>query len=536
MKNTVEEAKNFSNASVPSGIAARQAREDHSSNGAAAFSSRFTILKQVGATASAQVYLARENHNRSADLVILKVLHQDAVKDPTELVSFLLESRAAARLAHENIIKARVAEQIGNTHFYTVEHKAGAETLRELLDQRGWLEIDQAIGLANQLADAFKFAHEAGILHLEVEPSKILLDSDGRVTLMGFGVDARKQFEWAHRKRSSNCSFAYLSPEQLDNGVLDQRSDLYSLGVTLYEVLTDRLPFNAESAGQIKQKIATQKAQPPHLLRSDVPDALSIIVTRLISKNPAERFQDAASLKDALAGLLNPVSHPLPRQTQPSQEAIQEENNYARTRELASEPPAVVRSGNAPISGQSLTSAGDGIEHKETKQRAHVEAASIPIIAPPQKKVAVAEPKAAQHDRNRNERSAPSIKTLDAVGTPLPVRLALFTAILIAIIGISVLAYRNRFSNRTEGAQPPVQSSVNAAGAKVEAKEPAPDESKLNKLDGDKSLDKQPGSVRQPAVKSGAPKKKNYLRSKKAARRGSGYKARVSSRNVYRNH
>jgi serine/threonine protein kinase len=562
MKNTVEEASNFRDASVSSGIAARQAMHDYSGNGTEALSSRFTILKQVGESASARFYVARENHTRSADLVNLKVLRRDVVKDPTELVSFLLEARAAARLSHENIIKARGPEQIGSTHFYVVEHKAGAQTLRDLLDQKGWLDIDRAIRLATQIADALVCAHASGILHLEVEPNKVLIGSDDKATLTGFGVDARKQFEWAHRKRSGNCSFAYLSPEQLENGFVDQRSDLYSLGVTLYESLTDRLPFNAENANQIKQKIAAQRAQPPHLLRSDVPEELSSIVTRLISKNPAERFQDAASLKYALAKLLGPVNPQSPALNQSAQKAIQVESDYTHTRELVSEPAPAARSNGAPRSQQPVIASADGGEKKEgekkeIEQSARFEPPPLPRVAPSRKEIDAAEPKALRDERIPSQHYGPLIKTLDSVGSPLPARLALFTAILVVVIGVSVLAYRNRLSGRVVGQQ----STVNPAAAKVEGKDSAPDESSLNKTETEQTSNvRQPNPARRhnkksgvsnavtPSMESGATlppqinnegpsvakPRRNNLR--KTTRRVAGYRARSAARNIYKRH
>ncbi|MFP5261535.1 MAG: serine/threonine protein kinase [Blastocatellia bacterium] len=574
MKNTVEEANNFRDAGAPSSMAARQAKDDRAGSGMEALSARYSVLKQIGESFNTRLYLARENHSQSANLVILKVLHHDVVKDPTELVSFLLEARAAARLSHDNIIKARGAEQIGSTHFYVLEHKAGTQTLRERLNQKGWLDIDQAIRLANQLADALKYAHESGVLHLEIEPDKVLVDADGGATLTGFGVDARKQFEWAHRKRSSKCSFNYLSPEQLDHGLVDRRSDLYSMGVTLYEALTDRLPFNAESAEQMKRRIATQKPQPPHLLRSDIPAALSGIVTRLISKNPAERFQDAASLQYALGELLNPAPRQPARAEQPSreplrqaaveQESAQDEFDYTHTRELASEPARSARIKNAALSRQSQVSdAGvekKEVEKKEADQPARYEPAPAPMTAVAPEEIDAAAPKQQQQERIGGENPTPLIKTFDAAATPAPVRLALFSAILIAVIGISVMAYRERFANKAGAAQPNGLSNVNA----VEARGPAPDESKPSKPEENNAInDAQPDAARQHTINSGVSNatsssrgsgagarpwtngarlsaggqpRKNYQRSQKVSRRGSGGKARVWGRNAYRRH
>ena len=563
MKNSVEEAKNITDANAPSGVAVKQAREGRSGNGTDALASRFTILKQVGASASARLYLAKENQGRSAGPVMIKVLHHDAVKDPTELVSFLLEARAAARLSHDNIIKARSAEQVGGIHFYVVEHKADAETLRETLDQRGWLDIDRAIKLANQLSDALECAHGCGILHLEIEPNKILFDSDGKAMLTGFGVDARKQFEWAHRKRSVNCPFAYLSPEQLDGGVADQRSDLYSLGVTLYEALTDRLPFNAESAYQIRQKISSQKVQPPHLLRSDVPEALSGVVTRLISKDPSERFQDAASLKSALTELLDPVSQQFVEESEPPREVIRDEMDYTRTRELVSEPPAAFRQSDGPRSHKSVKLNDDGDEKNEADQGARFQSPSTHVVAPPKEDVHATRPKASPDKRAQSDQHAPSIKTFDTGRSPLSLRLAIFAIILVGVMALCFFAYRNRLIRRNEGAQPLSQPAAGAGDAKVEAKDPAPAESKKNDSEGNQTSSAgQPDSSQQRLNKSGGTsraasstrlksaaqtgvgsaqtqtvrRQRGVLRRQRVGRRSQPNKGRYLIRNIYKRH
>jgi serine/threonine protein kinase len=233
--------------------------------------------------------------------VILKILQQrgDGSKQ-TEL--FRLEAVAAAKLSHQNILRSRPPEEFQGVHFSVTEPCPDAETLRSLLDRGGWLELAPALAFIHQIADALEYAHGLGVLHLRLHPENILIDAEGTVLLSDFGIEARPELSWAHRQRAANCPIHYASPEPARGKPLDSRSDLYSLGVVLYQMLTDRLPFDSEDLATVSLKHLTQTPLAPHLYCSDIPLSVSAVVSRLLEKDQDKRFQDVTSFRAELAG------------------------------------------------------------------------------------------------------------------------------------------------------------------------------------------------------------------------------------------
>jgi serine/threonine protein kinase len=274
----------------------------------AVLSGRFEPLKQIGGYGKAAFYLVRDRRADAAadEVVKLKVFTGHTESDARLLELFRLEARAAARLSHPNIIKASSPEEIQGVHFAVVEHPADATTLKELLDREAWLDLKVAIAIIHQMADALDYAHRLGVLHLRIQPESILLDADGTARLTDFGLEANDELAWAHRVRSRHSPAHYLSPEQVSGWPVDARSDLYSLGIVFYKMLTDRLPFDAEDLGAVKQMHLTRSPLPPHLYSTDLPLWVSTVITRLLEKDPARRFQDVAAFRTALAAPASP--------------------------------------------------------------------------------------------------------------------------------------------------------------------------------------------------------------------------------------
>ncbi|HKP86955.1 MAG TPA: serine/threonine-protein kinase [Blastocatellia bacterium] len=259
---------------------------------ASALSDRFKVLKSLGASDACEFYLARETSSNNT--VILKLLSGSAARDFRQRELFRLEAESAARLTHKNIVKTGEAETVNGIYFCVMEHSPAAESLRDLLRRKGWLEPGQAISIINQVADALAYAHSRGVLHLRLQPEKILLEPDGLVRIIDFGIDAGQQFVWAHTERSRRLPAEYQSAEQMCDASLDQRSDIYSLGVLLFEMLTDRLPFDSEDPDYIRRRHRMKHSPlPPHVLSWDVPEFISRVVMGLLEKNPNKRFSNA---------------------------------------------------------------------------------------------------------------------------------------------------------------------------------------------------------------------------------------------------
>ncbi len=277
---------------------------------ASALSDRFKVLKSLGSSDACEFYLARSTAGNNT--VVLKVLSGSAARDFRQRELFRLEAEASARLTHKNIVKTSEAETINGIHFSVMEHSPVAESLRDLINRRGWLDIGQAVSIINQVAAGLAYAHSCGVLHLRLQPEKILLEPDGLVKIIDFGIDAGQQFVWAHTERSRRLSAEYQSAEQMCDASLDQRSDLYSLGVLLFEIMTDRLPFDSEDADYIRRRHRMKHSPlPPHVLSWDVPEFISRIVMGLLEKNPNKRFSNATVFRMTLNRLasLDDESH-----------------------------------------------------------------------------------------------------------------------------------------------------------------------------------------------------------------------------------
>jgi serine/threonine protein kinase len=270
----------------------------------AALSVRFEVLKHIGASGTAELYLARDKKAPEPP-VMLRVLRDQAARDPRQVELFYLEADTAAELRHRNIVKSSRATSADGFHFMVTEHKHGVETLRDLLGRKGWLEPSLAVGITCQVAAALDYAHGLGVLHLNLQPENLLIDPDGNVLVTNFGIPRRDDLDWAHKDRSQRMSSQYVSPEQAKCDRVDQWSDIYSLGVVLFEMLTDRLPFNAESQEVIKRKHITQTPLQPHLFRASISRPLSEITVKLLEKKPGGRIQNGAALVSSLGRLID---------------------------------------------------------------------------------------------------------------------------------------------------------------------------------------------------------------------------------------
>ena len=191
-----------------------------------------------------------------------------------------------------------------------MEQRPGVITLREHLERRGWLDVEEAVRVGQQIADALQHAHSRGVLHLTLDPDKILLDESGAAYVTGFGIDRAKDLLWARQERSRHCAARYVTPEQILSGEVDQRTDLYLLGLILFETLTDRTPFESEDEAELRSKHLRRTPAPPHAFRQELSRELSQTVLDLLSKRPDGRPFYVSAFKSALnrcvgAGLIH---------------------------------------------------------------------------------------------------------------------------------------------------------------------------------------------------------------------------------------
>src|SRR5512146_1120849 len=241
----------------------------------------------------ADVYLAEDQE--LGRRVAIKILNGRHANDDQFIERFRREAKNAAALNHPNIVSIYDRGEAENTYYIAMEFLDG-RTLKELVVGRGAAPINVAIEYARQILSALRFAHRHGIVHRDIKPHNVLVDAEGRVKVTDFGI-ARAGTSQMTETGSIVGTAQYLSPEQARGGEVDPRSDLYSLGVVLYELLTGKTPFDGETPVEIAMKHLSNAPKPPSKLRPDVPPELDKVVLRALAKDPDDRYQSADEME-----------------------------------------------------------------------------------------------------------------------------------------------------------------------------------------------------------------------------------------------
>ncbi|HEY5694896.1 MAG TPA: Stk1 family PASTA domain-containing Ser/Thr kinase, partial [Gaiellaceae bacterium] len=241
----------------------------------------------------ADVYLAEDQE--LGRRVAIKILNGRHANDDQFIERFRREAKNAAALNHPNIVSIYDRGEAEDTYYIAMEFLDG-RTLKELVVSRGAAPINVAIEYARQILSALRFAHRHGIVHRDIKPHNVLVDAEGRVKVTDFGI-ARAGTSQMTETGSIVGTAQYLSPEQARGGEVDPRSDLYSLGVVLYELLTGKTPFDGETPVEIAMKHLSNAPKPPSKLRPDVTPELDKVVLRALAKNPDDRYQSADEME-----------------------------------------------------------------------------------------------------------------------------------------------------------------------------------------------------------------------------------------------
>src|SRR5439155_26665184 len=262
---------------------------------------RYVLQRPIATGGMATVWLARDEV--LARPVAVKVLHSDLSGDSTFARRFQTEAVAAARLTHPNIVSVFDTGVEDGVHYIVMENFPG-RTLRELMRTEPRMEPEDLIDVIVPVLVALGFAHGEGVLHRDVKPANILVGDDGRVKVTDFGI-AKAAFAAHDLTRTGSVlgTVRYVSPEQVQGGPLDARSDLYAVGVILYEALTGRAPFVAETDVAVAMMRLTADPVPPRDIRPSIPRPLEAVVLRAMARIPDERFRSADALRAALERL-----------------------------------------------------------------------------------------------------------------------------------------------------------------------------------------------------------------------------------------
>jgi TolB-like protein/predicted Ser/Thr protein kinase len=260
----------------------------------------YRVLQELGAGGMGIVYLAEDEklHRR----VALKFLAKSIQDDPDASERLIREARAASALNHPNIVGIHAIETAPDHVFIVMEYVEG-ESLHSLV-KRGEITWQRAVELAPQILSAIATAHDAGIVHRDIKSDNIVLTPKGQVKVLDFGLArGRDTTAYVTRAGSSAGTPAYMSPEQVQSGDVDQRSDLFSFGVVFYEMLTGRMPFKGEHEAALTYSIVNETPTAIHTHNKSVPRALENIVLKLLEKNPKDRYQGAHEVIEDLRRL-----------------------------------------------------------------------------------------------------------------------------------------------------------------------------------------------------------------------------------------
>ncbi len=263
---------------------------------------RYEILERIGVGGMAEVHRAKcHKLNR---LVAIKVLKKEYCGDTNFVTKFKAEAQAAAGLSHPNVVNIYDVGDEGDIHYIVMELVEGI-TLKQYIEKKGKLDIRESIGITIQIAQGIGAAHEQHIVHRDIKPQNIIISKEGKVKVTDFGIAKAASSQTINSDAVG--SVYYFSPEQARGGYSDERSDIYSLGITLYEMLTGRVPFEGDTTVAVALAHLNNEMLPPRQLDPTIPISLEKIIMKATQKKPERRYASAAELiADLRKALLMP--------------------------------------------------------------------------------------------------------------------------------------------------------------------------------------------------------------------------------------
>jgi beta-lactam-binding protein with PASTA domain/tRNA A-37 threonylcarbamoyl transferase component Bud32 len=258
------------------------------------YSNRYEVVRGIARGGMSEVYLANDRHLDRP--VALKVLTSELSRDPSFVERFRREAQSAANLSHPNIVAVYDWGQEEGTYFIVMEYIDG-HSLRDILRAQTTLEGAQAAGIGAEVANGLSFAHKAGVVHRDVKPGNVLIEANGQVKVTDFGVARADASDALTQTGSVMGTATYFSPEQAQGLVVDGRSDVYSLGVVLYEMVCGTPPFTGENPVSVAYQHVREPVPSLRERKADVPRVLEQIIMTALEKDPNRRYQSANDLR-----------------------------------------------------------------------------------------------------------------------------------------------------------------------------------------------------------------------------------------------
>ena len=263
---------------------------------------RYEIIKSIGEGGMANVYLGYDTIlDRN---VAIKVLRGDLANDEKFVRRFQREALSASSLSHPNIVAMYDVGEDDGLYYIVMEYVEG-KTLKQLLKKRGSLTLSEAIDIMLQLTDGMAHAHDSYIVHRDLKPQNIMIQDDGQIKITDFGIAMALNSTQLTQTNSVMGSVHYLPPEQAAGKGATIKSDIYSMGIIFYELLTGELPFKGDSAVEIALKQMKEPLPDVHKLNNDIPQSIENIILKATAKNPKNRYDDAKSMHNDLLTALN---------------------------------------------------------------------------------------------------------------------------------------------------------------------------------------------------------------------------------------
>lgn len=299
------EAESFAQSAAPS-LADVRARPSNATP-LPSIGSRYELIEEIGRGGMGIVYKARDRE--TDEIVALKLLNPDIASDQRIMERFKTELRLARRVTHKNVCRIYDINRTGTTAYISMEFVEG-ESLRRVLNRMGGFTVRKGSEMIRQLCEGLREAHRAGIIHRDLKPENIMLDQAGNVKIMDFGIARLMSSEQTSIGGISGTP-AYMSPEQAEGRTLDPRSDIYSLGLVMYEMFTGRIAFSGDTPVSVALKQTRETPPTPRSVEPLLPIELEQVILRCLEKDPEKRFH---SLDEIQAALSSPSGVAVPPQ------------------------------------------------------------------------------------------------------------------------------------------------------------------------------------------------------------------------------